>query len=85
VPNPRRTLPTPVIDLDPAFYRFVDDLERRFPAGPPSLVDCRRLVVCGDVRFGAGVVIRGDVRVEAPAGTVREVPAGAILEGDGAG
>jgi UTP--glucose-1-phosphate uridylyltransferase len=85
VPNPRRTLPTPVIDLDPAFYRFVDDLERRFPAGPPSLVDCRRLVVCGDVRFGAGVVIRGDVRVEAPAGTVREVPAGAILDGDGAG
>lgn len=82
VPNPRRTLPTPVIDLDPAFYRFVDDFERRFPGGAPSLVDCGRLVVRGDVRFGAGVVIRGDVRLEAAPGTVREVPAGSVLEGD---
>lgn len=85
VPNPQRTLPTPVIDLDPAFYRFVDDLERRFPAGAPSLVDCRRLVVRGDVRFGAGVVVRGDVLIEATPGTVREVPAGAVLGGDGPG
>lgn len=31
VPNPQRALPPAVIDLDPAYYRFVDDLERRFP------------------------------------------------------
>lgn len=82
VPNPRRILPTPVIDLDPAFYRFVDDLERRFPHGAPSLVDCGRFVVRGDVRFGAGVVVRGDVRVEAPAGVVLDVPDGAVLGAD---
>ena len=82
VPNPRRTLPAPVIDLDPAFYRFVDDLDRRFPAGPPSLVDCRALTVRGDVRFGRGVVVRGEVTVAAAPGTVREIPDGAELYGN---
>jgi len=53
------------VDLDTAHYRFVSGLEERFPAGPPSLVDCRRLVVRGDVRFGKGVVVRGDVTVDA--------------------
>lgn len=56
---------TPVaVDLDPAYFRTVPDLEKRFPAGPPSLVDCTRLCVRGDVRFGAGVVCRGSVTVE---------------------
>jgi UTP--glucose-1-phosphate uridylyltransferase len=80
VPNPRRTLPALVIDLDPAFYRFVDDLDRRFPDGPPSLVDCRSLTVRGDVRFGRQVVIRGAVEVVAASGTVRDIPDGAVLE-----
>jgi UTP--glucose-1-phosphate uridylyltransferase len=59
-PNPARRLPgPPVVSLDPAFYRLIDDLDARFPFGPPSLVDCERLVVKGDVRFGRGVVCRG--------------------------
>jgi len=81
VPNPRRSLPPLVIDLDPAYYRFVDDLERRFPDGPPSLVACGRLTVRGDVRFGRGVTVRGDVEVAAEAGTVRLVPPGVELCG----
>ncbi len=81
VPNPRRTLPTPVIDLDPACYRFVDDLELRFPHGAPSLVDCSRLVVRGDVRFGRRVVLRGEVRLEAAPGEVRSIPDDAVVDG----
>ena len=73
VPSPLRTLPPAVIDLDPTYYRFVDDLEARFPAGPPSLVGCRRLVVRGDVRFGRRVVLHGDVLLEAMPGTVQLV------------
>ncbi|MBK9473906.1 MAG: UTP--glucose-1-phosphate uridylyltransferase [bacterium] len=74
VPNPERALPPAVIDLDPAYYRFVDDLERRFPGGPPSLIACSRLVVRGDVRFGRGVAARGEVVIEAPPGTIRVIP-----------
>jgi UTP--glucose-1-phosphate uridylyltransferase len=67
----------PVVDLDPAHYRLVPDFEARFPAGAPSLVDCRRLTVRGDVTFGGGVVVRGEVTVEGP----ERVPDGAVLEG----
>ncbi|MDX6648336.1 MAG: UTP--glucose-phosphate uridylyltransferase [Solirubrobacteraceae bacterium] len=65
----------PLVDLDPAYYKLLDDFEARFPAGPPSLVDCRRLRVRGDVTFGAGVVARGDVDLVGP----RRVDDGAIL------
>lgn len=74
VPDPGRALPLPVVDLDPAHYRFVDQLELRFPGGPPSLAGCRKLVVRGDVRFGRGVVLGGEVELEAAPGTVREIP-----------
>ena len=43
----------PVIDLDADYYKLVGDFEPRFPAGPPSLVECERLTVSGDVTFGA--------------------------------
>ena len=63
VPSPRRSQPDLVVDLDPKYYRQVADLEVRFPAGAPSLVRCRRFVVRGDVRFGAGVAVHGEVTV----------------------
>ena len=53
----------PVIDLDPDYYKLVGDFEPRFPAGPPSLVECERLTVVGDVTFGRDVVVRGAVTV----------------------
>jgi UTP--glucose-1-phosphate uridylyltransferase len=66
----------PLVTLDDACYKRLGDFDERFPAGPPSLVAAERLEVVGDVRFGAGVVVRGSVRVEGPAvlddGTVLE-------------
>jgi UTP--glucose-1-phosphate uridylyltransferase len=72
---PQRDGRVPFVALDADYFKLMRDFEARFPDGPPSLVACDRLVVEGDVRFGAGVVVRGDV-------TVREdVPDGAVLEG----
>jgi UTP--glucose-1-phosphate uridylyltransferase len=59
----------PVIDLDPAYYKAARAFEGRFPVGPPSLVTCERLTVCGDVTFGRDVAVRGAVTVEGPART----------------
>jgi UTP--glucose-1-phosphate uridylyltransferase len=67
------------IDLDARFFRTVSQLDQRTPHGPPSLLRCRRLVVKGDVRFGRGVVIEGEVTLEAPAGGRLDVPDGARL------
>ena len=66
----------PIVELSGEF-KLVQDFESRFPAGPPSLVEADRLEVEGDVRFGAGVVVRGRARVEGRA----EIPDGAVLEG----
>lgn len=69
------------IDLDARFFRTVAQLDQRTPHGPPSLLRCRRLVVNGDVCFGRGVVIEGDVRLEAPRGGHLDVPDDARLVG----
>jgi len=57
----------PFIDLDSDYYKLIDGFEERFPAGAPSLVECERLEVEGDVRFGRGVVVRGSVSLSGPA------------------
>jgi UTP--glucose-1-phosphate uridylyltransferase len=77
-----RVVPTPegaslVIDLDPAYYRRIDDFEARFPDGPPSLRRCHRLTVRGDFRFGKDVVVEGSVRLESE--EPRAIPDGARL------
>ena len=48
--------PGPVVTLDDDFFKMVPDFEQRFPAGAPSLRECRRFDVTGDVTFGGGVV-----------------------------
>ena len=67
----------PLAELDPEFFKLLRDFEARFAHGPPSLVDCERLTVAGDVSFGHDVVVRGSVRVEGP----REIGDGEVLEG----
>ncbi len=62
-PAPERADDLPFVELDPRYYKLIDDFERRFPDGPPSLRDAERLVVQGDVTFGAGVVVIGVVEL----------------------
>jgi UTP--glucose-1-phosphate uridylyltransferase len=69
--------PIPVVSLDERCYKLLADFERRFEDGPPSLRECRRLEVEGDVSFGGGVTVKGSVRLEGPL----QVPEGALLEG----
>lgn len=64
VPAPQRRA-GPVITLDIRYYRLIDDLEARFPFGPPSLVSCDELRLDGDVRFGSDVTLMGTVRLGA--------------------
>ena len=67
----------PFVELDSDHFKLLREFEERFPAGPPSLKECERLVVEGDVRFGADVVVRGEVTVTGP----RTVEDGEVLEG----
>ncbi len=78
---PERADDLPFVELDKRFYKLLDEFERRFPDGPPSLREAQRLVVHGDVTFGAGVIVRGAVELDEsePA----RVDAGAVLDGAG--
>jgi UTP--glucose-1-phosphate uridylyltransferase len=67
----------PVVSLDKDYYRLLPDFDKRFPSGPPSLRRCRRLRVEGDVTFGAGVVVDGDVSLTGP----RHIKDGEVLGG----
>ncbi|CAN5515554.1 UTP--glucose-1-phosphate uridylyltransferase [soil metagenome] len=71
----------PVVQLDPQHCKLVSDFADRFPHGPPSLVGCERLVVRGDVRFGAGVVVTGDVEVLQDGPDQLVIPDGTQLDG----
>jgi UTP--glucose-1-phosphate uridylyltransferase len=79
-PNPARdpALGPPLVKLDDRFTKGVADFEARFPH-PLSLVACNRLTVEGDVRFGRGVRIEGEVTVRNAAQEQRVVADGAVL------
>lgn len=64
--HPDRTDP-PVIRLDARFFKMIDEFEKRFQSGPPSLLRCESLEVEGDIAFGTGVVVEGSVTVIADA------------------
>jgi UTP--glucose-1-phosphate uridylyltransferase len=62
-----RILPAPggpgdqlVVDLDPAYFKRVDQLDARTPHGPPSLIRARRVTVRGDYTFAKGEVLEGE-------------------------
>ena len=78
--DPRRDGRPPVIDLDDDHYKRLADFDARFPAAP-SLVECERLAVEGDVAFGRDVVVRGRVTVRAEGDGQRQIEDGSVLEG----
>jgi UTP--glucose-1-phosphate uridylyltransferase len=79
--SPERRLPgLPLVELDSEHFKLLRDFDARFPSGPPSLVECARLTVKGDVRFGEGVVVRGEVTVAQDGGEQRAIADGETLE-----
>merc|ERR1719181_1857146 len=50
----------PTVKLDDA-YKFVDAMDTLIPNGVPSLKNCSKLVIKGEVEFAAGVIVKGAV------------------------
>merc|ERR1711862_715353 len=57
---PARNGVPPNIKLDGA-YKFVDAMDTLIPNGVPSLINCFKLVIEGEVEFAADVVVKGAV------------------------
>lgn len=80
VPSPACEGSLPSVDLDPKFYKKIDDFLSRIPEAP-SLTQCTSLTVKGDVRFGKGVVCKKDVLLENTSFGQAEIAEGEELEG----
>jgi UDP-N-acetylglucosamine pyrophosphorylase len=66
----------PIVDLDPKYYKLLQDFERYFTDGPPSLIRCDSLKVRGPVGFSKGVVCEGKVEFINSNTETRIVPPG---------
>lgn len=60
--NPKREIETaPVVRLDRHYYSHIDQINERFIHGIPSLLNCRRFQVDGNIYFGPIDGLLGDV------------------------
>ena len=81
VPNLNRKLGPILVTLDNSSYQLIDDMEARFPEGVPSLIDCERLKIVGDIKFGANVTLCGVVELINLSGKQIEINDGTTIEG----
>lgn len=82
IQNPERRFGTIWIDLDDRYYKKIDQLRERFANNAPSLIDCRSLTIHGNVYFGKGVVIRGDVNIASHSSKKVSIPEETVINAD---
>jgi UTP--glucose-1-phosphate uridylyltransferase len=77
--SPKRNFDTlPLISLSSHFVK-IKELQARIPV-IPDLLELESLTVAGDVSFGAGVSLRGNVVVAAKEGEKIAIPPGSVLD-----
>ncbi len=70
------------VKLDPDYYGKIDDLDQRFAAGTPSLVECDALTIKGDVRFEKNVTIKGSVTIKNRQASQTVIKSGTVIDKD---
>ena len=70
------------VKLDPKYYGKIDDLDKRFGDGIPSLVDCNSLTIEGDVGFEKNVTIKGSVCIKNRQRSRETIRSGTIIDQD---
>jgi UTP--glucose-1-phosphate uridylyltransferase len=78
--NPARKKGPTVVSLD-KHYKFMDQMESRFPGGAPSLIQCDKFIVKGDFIFGSRITCKGEAEIVNLSGKQRRVPDGTLLSG----
>ncbi len=82
VQNPKRRLGPLLLQLDNKYYKKIDQIKARFPHGAPSLLQCVSLNVQGDVVFGRGVEIKGNVVIANNTARQATIADGIVIEQD---
>ena len=71
----------PLVKMDERFYQLINQIEERFPHGPPSLVRCRNFAIKGPYTFGAHVTVEGNVSLVNDADKCIVIPHHTMLAG----
>jgi UDP-N-acetylglucosamine pyrophosphorylase len=66
----------PTIDLDSKKYKMVPQLDKCTPSGVPSLKQCKKLTVKGEVVFTSGTTFVGEVTVKNTSSSAVTLPKG---------
>jgi len=80
--NPARKAGYIKIKLDPQYYGKIDMFNERFINGIPSLIDCERLTVKGDVLFEENVTLKGNVFIKNSGKSQAVIKKGSVLSGE---
>ncbi len=80
--NPDNPYYLPIVQLDARYYKFIQDLQQRFPQGAPSLSNCEKFQVEGDILFGCDIAAYEQVKLSNPTGEQVKVEDGTVLRGD---
>jgi UTP--glucose-1-phosphate uridylyltransferase len=81
-PNSQRIHSLPEIELDAHYFQKIDDFERRFPEGIPSILECEQLKIQGDIFFGKNVILKGRIGIQNNSNSPVKIADGLILQGD---
>jgi UTP--glucose-1-phosphate uridylyltransferase len=73
---------TLAVDLDSKYYAKIDLFDARFGSGIPSLINCERLKIEGDVRFERDITIAGQVLIKNSRDSQAVVEKGSVIEKD---
>merc|ERR1712232_110345 len=76
---PERNGVPPLVKLDDR-YKFVDAMDTLIPNGVPSLKNCNKLVIEGEVEFAAGVILTGAVTIKNAGEGKKTVAAGTYAD-----
>ena len=74
--NPKCGGVVPIVDLDSKKYKLVQHLAAATKGGYPSLVDCVKLTVKGEVWMSSGNVFKGEVKIVNGSSEPKVLPAG---------
>jgi UTP--glucose-1-phosphate uridylyltransferase len=80
VKNPERSRQHIVIKLDDRYFKKIDDMQARFPDGIPDLLECDRLTISGDVKFGSNVKVIGNVVITNDSDQQLVIESSSVLE-----
>jgi UDP-N-acetylglucosamine pyrophosphorylase len=70
----------PRVDLDPSFYKVVDQLDASLQAGIPSMKRCHKLTLSGPIGLGSGNVFEGEVTITNRTKKTKPLPPGVYCD-----